>query len=351
MVRLSAEDHIKLATILQNLPSFDKAQSRRHLLELAGLDSIIPHIDLSGSAAEASLEIVAHLTRYGKVTYDQEALGRFLNAIIELESTGLEQRQFLAKLLTKYNMMTPVAAAPDMPAWWGSTTTSEVLEKIIGEDTLRPIAFLEQSLHVAQSVAYVGAYTGSGTGFLITLDLLLTNQHVLPQVELASGAVFRFNYQENWRGEAQPVQEYRAKPDGIFHASERLDYAVVELEGRPGQTWGWLPLRPREVRRDDRVNIIQHPGGRPKQISLQNNFVEYVGGGVVQYVTSTLAGSSGSPVFDDRWEVVALHHAGGKLAEPTTQRRHYRNEGILISRILADLPAEVAEKVNTASGS
>ena len=99
----------------------------------------------------------------------------------------------------------------------------------------------------------------------------------------------------------------------------------------------------RVVRRDNRVNIIQHPLGQPKQISLQNNFVQYVGGNVVQYVTSTLQGSSGSPVFNDAWEVVALHHAGGNISEPTTQQRYFRNEGTLIESILADLPSELVE--------
>jgi hypothetical protein len=43
--------------------------------------------------------------------------------------------------------------------------------------------------------------------------------------------------------------------------------------------------------------------------------------------------------------VVALHHAGGELPEPTTGRRHLRNQGILLNRILADLPADLKEKV------
>ena len=71
---------------------------------------------------------------------------------------------------------------------------------------------------------------------------------------------------------------------------------------------------------------------------------------MVQYVTSTLNGSSGSPVLNDAWEVIALHHAGGNLPEPTTQRRYFRNEGILIEKILADLPLNLREQVNVAAG-
>jgi V8-like Glu-specific endopeptidase len=124
---------------------------------------------------------------------------------------------------------------------------------------------------------------------------------------------------------------------------------LVQLEGEPGKKWGWLPLLPKGISSGRRVNIIQHPSGQPKQISLQNNFVQYVGGNVAQYVTSTLAGSSGSPVFNDAWEVVALHHAGGNISEPTTQRRFFRNEGILVNSILADLPLELVDLLKTAT--
>jgi len=123
---------------------------------------------------------------------------------------------------------------------------------------------------------------------------------------------------------------------------------VIQIEGEPGNEWGWLPLLPREIRRGDRVNIVQHPNGQPKQISLQNNFIEYVGGDIVQYVTSTLPGSSGSPVLNDAWEIVALHHAGGNIREPTTQRRYFRNEGILAGSILADLSPELRELLSAA---
>jgi V8-like Glu-specific endopeptidase len=178
---------------------------------------------------------------------------------------------------------------------------------------------------------------------------LLTNNHVLPHSDLLSNTIFRFNYEENFQGEAQPTDEYRAKPNGIFHTNQTLDYTLVQLEEKPGLKWGWLPLQPKTIRSDSRVNIIQHPFGQPKQISLQNNFVQYVGGNVVQYITSTLRGSSGSPVFNDAWEVVALHHAGGNIFEPTTQQRYFRNEGILIESILGDLPSKLVDLLRAAA--
>ncbi|MEH1781986.1 MAG: trypsin-like peptidase domain-containing protein [Nostoc sp.] len=73
------------------------------------------------------------------------------------------------------------------------------------------------------------------------------------------------------------------------------------------------------------VAIIQHPGGHLKKISIQNNFVAYADNQVLQYTTSTEPGSSGSPVFDDDFQVVGIHHSGGMLVEPNTQQRYLRN--------------------------
>lgn len=236
-------------------------------------------------------------------------------------------------------------AAPSIGDWLGRETPASVYEKIIGENTLRPIAFLAQGLKVARSVVYIGVRTArgkaSGSGFMVAPDLVLTNKHVLASAEIVPNALFRFNYEENFQGEAQPASEYRGKAGGIFHTNPALDYTLVEVEGEPGQEWGWLPLAARDVRVNSRVNIIQHPMGQPKQVSIQNNFVEYVDRNAIQYVTSTMPGSSGSPVFNDNWEVVALHHAGGNILEPTTGQRYYRNEGIWIGSILADLPEEL----------
>ena len=111
-----------------------------------------------------------------------------------------------------------------------------------------------------------------------------------------------------------------------------------------------MPLASRSVRKGERINIIQHPHGQPKQISLQNNLVEFVGGNVIQYVTSTNPGSSGSPSLNDEWLVVGLHHAGGRISQPGSSLHFNRNESIQISRILEDLPADVRALVDAAAG-
>jgi V8-like Glu-specific endopeptidase len=54
-------------------------------------------------------------------------------------------------------------------------------------------------------------------------------------------------------------------------------------------------------------------------------------------LTDTLPGSSGSPVFNSSWQVVALHHSGGWLPEPGTNRVSFRNEGIHVRTLMRGL--------------
>jgi V8-like Glu-specific endopeptidase len=345
MITLEHQDLQQLVSLLQGQELMQDLSSRREALRFAGLGRLLPLLDLAGAPFVASSKVIGFLSTYGRLTYENEALGLFLNGI--KAAVGVEQQDIIDRLLMKYQMMEPIALPRKLDDWRSPKTANTVVEKIFGESTLRPIAFLARGLEIARSVAYISVTEGSrrwsGTGFLISPNLIMTNQHVVSSREQAEGVLARFNYEENFKGEAQSTTEYRAKPKGAFHANEGLDYAVVELLGDPGRSWGWLPLQPRDVKTGERVNIIQHPSGRPKQISMHNNLVEYVGGNVLQYVTSTSPGSSGSPVLNDGWEVVGLHHAGGSIVEPTTQKSYDRNEGILSQRILADLPSEIRQ--------
>ena len=101
------------------------------------------------------------------------------------------------------------------------------------------------------------------------------------------------------------------------------------------------------------------PGGGPLRYAIRNNF--FVGLGQrpyqMRYLTDTLKGSSGAPVLDDSWQVVAIHH-GYKKVDPALYDKEagksevvkYHNEGIVISDILSDLPAVIQHEISTAQG-
>jgi len=350
-VALESKDLNLLVGLLQDNELMQDDDARRALLRTAGLKRVMPLIKVTGAPFVASTNIVTFLAQYGRISYDNEALGLFLNSV--KPTVGIDQQDTIDEMLLKYQMMEPVARPKKVDDWKSTTSGPGIIEKIFGENTLRPIAFLDRGLEVSKSVAYISVTDGvgrwSGTGFMVAPNLAMTNHHVVSDPALLSGVRLRFNYQENFKGEAQPTKDYPAVPAGVFHADEGLDYAILEVQGEPGREWGWLPMQPRDVKQGERVNVIQHPNGQPKQISMQNNLVEYVGGNVLQYVTATNPGSSGSPVFNDGWQVVGLHHAGGSLPEPTTGKFFNRNEGILVQRILKDLPTDIRQQVDQAA--
>lgn len=219
---------------------------------------------------------------------------------------------------------------------WKSEVPTDQQERIIGkQSTLLPIGFLELGLKRASSVVRIVTADGlSGSGFLVDKNLIVTNHHVLKDEAAASGATVQFNFEKSIEGLDKPITSTKFRPDLGFKTSKDNDWTVVKLDGDMNSKWGAIPLKPAQVAKEDRVVIIQHPGGGPKQIALSHNLVTFVNNDVIQYLSDTMPGSSGAPVFNESWEVVALHHSGGWLREPGGKEQLFRNEGIAIGQIL-----------------
>jgi V8-like Glu-specific endopeptidase len=104
-----------------------------------------------------------------------------------------------------------------------------------------------------------------------------------------------------------------------------------------GRHQGYAPVAPRVIVEGSRVNIIQHPDGRPRKVVLTQNYVVSATNTRIQCVADTMPGSSGAPVFNTRWELIGLHHSGkpypsdGSAGDRSSWKRRYRvNEGIPI---------------------
>lgn len=244
----------------------------------------------------------------------------------------------------------PVVRGPD-PAAWQDGSAAETREKIMGaRSTLVPISYLQTGLERARSVVRVKRGDGgAGSGFVTDGNLLVTNNHVLATGDEAARAVVQFNYQQLPGGADAAYEEATVDP-ATFITSVGDDWSAVRIKGDLPTRWGMLPPRKTAIKVGEPVNIIQHPGGGPKQVSLFANVVTYVGEGRVQYLTDTLPGSSGSPVFDAQWNIVALHHSGGWLREPNTpvKTTYYRNEGISIDLVVDGINMAGADRGGSA---
>ncbi|GHG61601.1 endonuclease [Streptomyces griseocarneus] len=235
------------------------------------------------------------------------------------------------------------------------------LERLMGRNDLVDVGFLEAGSLAARSVGRVfvrGREAHYGTGFLVSESLLLTNNHVLRDPEEAGRGVVGFNYQAGADGRALVPVEFALEPARFFVTDRHLDFTLVAVadrsdHGEPLGSFGRLGLSEAQgkVILGELVNIIQHPGGEPKQLALRENEVVDLLEDFVQYGADTRQGSSGAPVCNDQWEVVALHHAGapakdsgghylavdGSVWTPDQgeERLAWKaNEGVRISRVL-----------------
>ena len=214
------------------------------------------------------------------------------------------------------------------------------LESIISQSNLLPAWFLPVGAERARAICKIETsgsdYQGRrgswmGTGFLISDSILMTNCHVLNSLEVATNATAIFNFEAAGDGTPLPTTSFAANPSRLFLTSpvDQLDCAFVWLDGEPGKQFGATPLTRQAfgVMPGQFVNIIQHPGGRLKELAVQENQVKKVDRAVIRYDTDTEGGSSGSCVFNNAWQPVALHHAS---REQGTQ-----NEGIRFTAIAA----------------
>lgn len=230
-----------------------------------------------------------------------------------------------------------------------------IMERIVGTANFLPVSFLEEGARVQRAVGRVVLQDGSalGTGSLVAGSLLLTNNHVLPTAAFARTTRVEFNHQTDLRGIQLASDVYTFDPSSLFITSTRLDYSLVRVRCKKvislvcaGSRWGSLrlPSGMRTYASDQLVNIIQHPAGRPKEVALQDNRIVKVFAEVIRYETDTEPGSSGSPVFDNGWEIIALHHSGGDRAPSDPSGNTWlNNEGIRIDAIVKDLLSQLAQ--------
>jgi V8-like Glu-specific endopeptidase len=211
-----------------------------------------------------------------------------------------------------------------------------------GVNTLLPIWFLETGIERGKSVGRIETDEQYGTGFLLKNNYLLTNHHVISNKAEAEGAFVEMNVEKDISGRSKKKKRYTfdVSKEEYFATSEEDDWTIVKLSEDANADWGFIQLNSIDgLKKDDRVVIIQHPEGEHKQIGLHNNFITYVDDNIIMYLTDTLEGSSGSPVFNHHWELVGLHNKGGFLREPTNVGKVWRNGGININKVLKGIQA------------
>jgi endonuclease G, mitochondrial len=213
-------------------------------------------------------------------------------------------------------------------------------------------AFLDQGYRASRAVARVAYLDGrpEGSGFLISNALFITNNHVIGSPEQARAMCLEFDYELSATGEPMPVSRFSLDPASCFVTDDQddLDYTVIAVGPRmagPKEivAFGFCPLSGAMDKHalGEIANIVQHPDGRLKEVVLRENRLVARLDTVLHYVADTEPGSSGSPVFNNQWQAIALHHWGGPWRQKTNGHGQPLdaevNEGIRVSAIVGEL--------------
>ncbi|MFA4869582.1 MAG: trypsin-like peptidase domain-containing protein [Pedobacter sp.] len=294
-------------------------------------------------------------------TLDEANKMNLVDELVKQVLKDYEGNPYLIAALNEEEIDYSLSPEIDKNSGWKpvSKQTLEVLT--FAASSLLPINFLEQGVIKSRSVAKVeiqrGARTDVGTGFLFRIDgidrlFFMTNYHVLNNRDHCSSARVIFDFEMDIYGETKKSKSFQIDSTGPWLTSPVHDKDVAVfclIDDTALSVYGFLKLEPVEVDKNDFVNIIQHPGGGMKQISLYHNIVTHSDTRVIQYLTDTLKGSSGSPVFNSRWQVAALHHSGGNRKPGESDLPDgikSRNEGIHINGIIEFVRAEYMKITN-----
>jgi len=248
-------------------------------------------------------------------------------------------------------------------------------ERIISGDDTLDVNYLEKGVKAGKSVCRISIYSqdgeeGFGTGFLIAPQILITNHHVIPDEQYATYSYAEFNYEKGPNDLPLSSKVFDLEPSVLFYTNEELDYTLIWIMEQStdgfakAQDFGYLHLNPNlgKTKEGNFVSIIQHPDGKMKKVALRQNEITNLSlPKFIRYVTDTKSGSSGAPVFNDKWEVVAVHHAGvprynkdGKIlnrsgeiwdkSQGEVQVDWLENEGVRVSSIFYDITTAASIK-------
>jgi Trypsin-like peptidase domain len=279
------------------------------------------------------------------------ALGMTGLGITNVKAVGHKFRQILGD---------PAAKQVDKERGGEAADVATIPERIVSTPNFLPAFFLEMGTLRARCVCKIDTdgvdFQGTrgnwfGTGFLVAPDILLTNHHVINSIDVARSAWCIFNFQVGVDNRPLEAVAVRLEPERLFLTSPLgggLDYTFVAIDASAGRQFGFIPMvrSAFTVHPGDSANIIQHPEGGHKKITLQENEVLQDTGVVLHYASDTLGGSSGSPVFNNRWELIALHHASKKNDNRIPLGSDgsvpdFLNEGIKVSAIASDLESRI----------
>jgi hypothetical protein len=261
---------------------------------------------------DAHVRIIALLFRYTLITdrqYIEKLSAQFQVPSLMLTDEQLRNHPFSSSSLAKDPKLTENLRARIEALYNHRSYLQKVNSLIEGAKAASAVCRIDFDMR------------GEGTGFLVAPDLILTNYHVMvppwyrgdinaraQKCEVKFGVIEGSSTGQHFKLHPTDWLCAESEPEDLDFILQRLDRSVTIVDQIAPLTLGQHPIQP-----DEFVNILQHPNGRSMEVSLRFNQVVRVNEKRIYYLADTEDGSSGSPVFDDQWRLVAIHHSGGEL--------------------------------------
>ena len=320
----------------------EQGLARKRDVLLTGLDpAYVAGLDDEGGGPAGQLLVdLGAMNQVSRIRGGVTPLREWLATAASLSAAQPELQRFYSDLADAVAQM--VAALPAAAAVAAPAAGLVLPQKILFKNYLLPAGFVAGAARTVAAVARLVVpqidkgvprllessglpSEGHGTGWLIGRGHVITNWHVIEardrryeaepaQADIEAqcrSARAEFDYD----AEDLPVRLIDSIAiEGLAHGNKELDYAILKLATPTARTP--LPLREKALVLDPAepfpVNIVQHPKAAAKQIAIRNNMIVTQKGDDLAYYTDTADGSSGSPVCDDAWRVVALHKAASQ---------------------------------------
>jgi V8-like Glu-specific endopeptidase len=367
---IKTADNNALSDILARLATGSAARPIDWFRELVNASDLPPEFKQEvnnrwrGNTRSDALQLInwADSHRVNPQNSEFTTFGAILGAVLDSD-IGIDAAQSIVAYIVKYGMYHDAAmkrlhqrygvpnlrplreGANAIGPWLGPEPPSDDLE-LQGFFQRQPdyldVGFLERCMERAASVCRIEIPLGNpvGTGFLIAEDKLLTNFHVLKVrdsdnlEDRARKAILRFRNVSAADGREAEGQIFRtAGPNPVLATSPACELDFVLLRVDPGikanQSIRAAPFDPAVLMAGTALNIVQHPSGGAMSVAFSKDGIRgvFADRGLVQYVTLATGGSSGSPCFNDDWNVVAIHHAARARSFGSVR------EGILMSTL------------------
>lgn len=186
-------------------------------------------------------------------------------------------------------------------------------EVIIHDNTWYPSYQITDDMMKANAAAtvYVRMSASRCTGFLVSDDIIMTNNHCIGSASAARGVYVRFD----WLSNNGSYKQYTC--DEFIGTNSVLDFTLVRCKGSPGKYHPQVVLGSYQGKTGypiylahQNCDYFSSPGCVPTQKLSTGKLIGY-NSTQVRHDADTLGGSSGSPIFDaDSHKVIAIHNAG-----------------------------------------